>query len=123
MAGPQLRMRTIERTALVHFEDAEILFEVSGVQAASQQLHRLIERAQHPARGEPHGGALLFERSKFSVVRHDTSSLTGRRDARSPLRYETIGCDLRPILHNPKHTPLIPSAVERLFGVELDALL
>jgi hypothetical protein len=39
------------------------------------------------------------------------------------VRYETVGCELRPILHNPKHTPLIPSAVERLFGVELDALL
>ena len=39
------------------------------------------------------------------------------------VRYETIGCDLRPILHKPKHTPLNPSAVEQLFGVALDALL
>jgi hypothetical protein len=39
------------------------------------------------------------------------------------VRYDAVGCDLRPILHNPKHTPLIPSAVERLFGVELDTLL
>jgi hypothetical protein len=39
------------------------------------------------------------------------------------VRYETIGCDLRPILHNPKHTPLILSAVEGLFGVKLDALI
>ena len=39
------------------------------------------------------------------------------------VRYETIGCELRPILHKPKHTPLNPSAVEQLFGVELNALL
>ena len=39
------------------------------------------------------------------------------------VRYETIGCDLRPILHNPKHTPLNHSAVEQLFGVKLDTLL
>jgi hypothetical protein len=39
------------------------------------------------------------------------------------VRYETVGCDLRPILQHPNYTPLIPSAVERLFGVELDALL
>jgi hypothetical protein len=39
------------------------------------------------------------------------------------VRYETIGCELRPILHKPKHTSLNPSAVERLFGVKLDALI
>jgi hypothetical protein len=39
------------------------------------------------------------------------------------VRFETIGCDLRPILHNPKYTALKPEAVERLFGVKLDTLL
>jgi hypothetical protein len=39
------------------------------------------------------------------------------------VRYETIGCDLRPILCKPKHTLLNPSAVEKLFGVKLDTLL
>jgi hypothetical protein len=38
-------------------------------------------------------------------------------------RFETIGCDLRPILHKPKYTPLKPLAVEQLFGVKLDTLL
>jgi hypothetical protein len=37
--------------------------------------------------------------------------------------YETIGRDLRPILHKPKFTLLIPSAVEKLFGVKLDTFL
>jgi len=39
------------------------------------------------------------------------------------VRYETIGCALRPILRNPKYTALKPEAVERLFGVKLDTLL
>ena len=39
------------------------------------------------------------------------------------VRFETIGCDLRPILHKPKYTPLKPSAVEQFFGVTLDTLL
>jgi anti-sigma B factor antagonist len=36
-------VRTIERTILVRFEGAEVLFEKSTVQAVSEQLHRLIE--------------------------------------------------------------------------------
>jgi hypothetical protein len=39
------------------------------------------------------------------------------------VRFATIGCDLRPILHQPKYTPLKPLAVEQLFGVKLDILL
>jgi anti-anti-sigma factor len=41
--GPRLRTRTIERTVIVRFEDAEFLFEESGVRAVSQQLNRLLE--------------------------------------------------------------------------------
>ena len=39
------------------------------------------------------------------------------------VRYETIGCELRPILHTPQYTSLKPPAVEQLFGVTLDTLL
>ena len=39
------------------------------------------------------------------------------------VRYETIGCELRPILHNPNHTQLKLSAVEQFFGVTLDNLI
>jgi hypothetical protein len=38
------------------------------------------------------------------------------------VRFETIGCDLRPMLHKPKYTPLKPAAVERLFRVKSDTL-
>lgn len=39
------------------------------------------------------------------------------------VHYETIGCDLRPILQKPKYTPLNPSTIEQLFRVPLDTLL
>ena len=45
------------------------------------------------------------------------------RPGRSGSATKPIGCELRPILHNPKHTPLNPSAVEQLFGVKLDTLI
>jgi anti-sigma B factor antagonist len=43
IGGLRLRVRTIERTAIVRFEDAEVLFEESAVHVVGQQLHRLIE--------------------------------------------------------------------------------
>jgi anti-anti-sigma factor len=43
IGGPRLRVRTIERTAIVRFEDAEVLFEESVVHVVGQQFHRLLE--------------------------------------------------------------------------------
>jgi anti-anti-sigma factor len=40
-------MQTIERTALVRFEGAEILFEEEAVHAVGRELHRLIEEGGH----------------------------------------------------------------------------
>ncbi len=36
------------------------------------------------------------------------------------VHFESIGCDLRPILRNPKYTALKTSTVEKVFGVTLD---
>jgi hypothetical protein len=38
------------------------------------------------------------------------------------VRFETIGCDLRPILHNPTRSELNPPAFAQLFGVPIDSL-
>jgi hypothetical protein len=62
--------------------------------------------------GYAHPLPVFFELSK---VRKKTRAFR--------VRYETIGCDLRPILHKPKHTSLNRSAFEQLFGVKLDALI
>jgi anti-sigma B factor antagonist len=40
-------VRTVERTAVVRFEDAELFFEEGAVRAAGQELRRLIEEDGH----------------------------------------------------------------------------
>jgi anti-anti-sigma factor len=40
-------VRTVERTAVVGFEDAEVLFEEGAVHAVGRELHRLIEDEGH----------------------------------------------------------------------------
>jgi hypothetical protein len=37
------------------------------------------------------------------------------------VRFQVLGAPLRPVLHKPTYTPLVPSAVEQLFQVKLDA--
>ena len=44
---PRLRVRTVEQTAVVRFDDAEILFEEGAVHAVGRELHRLIEEEGH----------------------------------------------------------------------------
>src|SRR5262245_40347002 len=44
---PRLRVRTIERTALVRFVDAESLFEAGAVEAVGQRLHQLLAEESH----------------------------------------------------------------------------
>ena len=44
---PRLRVRIVERTAVVRFEDSEILFEEGAVHAVGRELHRLIEDEGH----------------------------------------------------------------------------
>src|SRR6516164_9646246 len=44
---PSLRVRAVERTVIVRFEDAEILFEEGAVHTVGRELHRLIEDEGH----------------------------------------------------------------------------
>ena len=44
---PRVRVRTVERTAVVRFEDAEIHFEEHAVHTVGRELHRLIEEEGH----------------------------------------------------------------------------
>ena len=44
---PRLQVQVVERTAIVHFVDSEILFEDAAVRAVSQQLHRLLWETGH----------------------------------------------------------------------------
>jgi anti-anti-sigma factor len=40
-------VRTVERTVVIRFEDAEILFEEGAVHTVRRELHRLIEEEGH----------------------------------------------------------------------------
>jgi anti-sigma B factor antagonist len=44
---PRLRVRTIERTALIRFEDAEFLFDEEIIRELGEQLDRLIKDDGH----------------------------------------------------------------------------
>src|SRR5262245_34599818 len=44
---PRVRVRTIERTAIVRFEDAEIVFDESDVGTIGEQLNRVIVDEGH----------------------------------------------------------------------------
>ncbi len=89
---PRLRVRTIERTALIRFEDAEILFEGSVVQAVSEQLHRLIEEG-HTRLLVNFAGVRYLSSEVLGILAglHEKSNLTRRRIAL---------CNLDPLLRD-----------------------
>src|SRR6516165_1615944 len=60
---PRLRVRTVERTAIVRFEDAEILFEEGAVHAVGRELHRLIEEEGHTRLVVDFAGVRYLQRS------------------------------------------------------------
>ena len=90
---PRLHVRIIERTAIVHFVDCEILFEEAVVRAIGDQLDRLIE-----------GGytRLLLN---FGGVRYLSCALIGRlaeiqRKKVDPARGRLQLCGLDPLLQD-----------------------
>ena len=91
-APPRLRVRTIERTAIIRFEGAEILFEESALRAVSDQLHRLVE--------EGHTRLLV----NFGGVRYMSSDvlaiLAGLRKKIDPARGRIQLCGLDPLLRD-----------------------
>ena len=91
-APPRLRVRTIERAAILRFEGAEILFEESAVRAVSEQLNRLVEEGQI---------RLLVN---FGGVRHLSSDVLGILAAVhkkiDPARGRIQLCGLDPLLRD-----------------------
>jgi anti-anti-sigma factor len=90
---PGLRIRIIERTAIVHFLDSEILFEEAVVQAIGDQLDRLLE--------EGYTRLLL----NFGGVRYLSCALLGRiaelqRKRVDPVRGHIQLCGLDPLLRD-----------------------
>jgi anti-sigma B factor antagonist len=88
-----LRVRTIERTAVVGFEDAEILFEEDAVHTVRRELHRLIESGGHTR--------LIVN---FAGVRYLSSEvlgvLAGLQREVDPVRGSIVLCGLDPLLQD-----------------------
>jgi anti-sigma B factor antagonist len=89
---PNLRVRTVERTAVVRFEDAEILFEEHAVHTVGRELHRLIE--------EGHTRLVV----NFAGVRYLSSEvlgiLAGLQRKVDPARGSLVLCGLDPLLRD-----------------------
>jgi anti-anti-sigma factor len=89
-----MRVKTIPRTAVVRFEDAEILFEASDVRAIGEQLRRLIDD-----QGETR---LLLN---FSGVRYLSSDVLAILADLQKKKIEPVGgciqlCGLDPLLRD-----------------------
>jgi anti-anti-sigma factor len=86
-------VRTLERTAIVRFEDAEILFEEGAVRTVGQELRRLIEEGGH-----------IRLVVNFAGVRYLSSEvlgiLAGLQRQVDPLRGSIVLCGLDPLLRD-----------------------
>ena len=89
---PNLRVRTVERTAVVRFEDAEILFEESAVRTVGRELRRLIE--------EGHTRLVV----NFAGVRYLSTEvlaiLAGLQRKVDPVRGRIVLCGMDPLLRD-----------------------
>jgi anti-sigma B factor antagonist len=61
-------VRTIERTALVRFEDAEILFEEAAVEAVGQGLHQLLAEERHTRLVVNFGGVSFMSSDVLAIL-------------------------------------------------------
>jgi hypothetical protein len=91
-------VRVIERTAIVHFLDSEVLFEEAVVRAIGDQLERLIE--------EGHTRVLL----NFGGVRYLSCALLGRlaaiqKEKIAPVRGRIQLCGLDPLSKGVRGAP------------------
>jgi anti-anti-sigma factor len=90
---PRLRVRTIERTALVRFEDAEILFEEEAIRAVGDQLHRLIAEGGHTRLVLNFGGVRYVSSDLLGI-------LVGLRRKLDPAGGRIRFCGLDPLLRD-----------------------
>jgi anti-anti-sigma factor len=131
--GPHLRVRTIERVAIIHFEGAEILFEEQPLQAVREQLNRLIEEGHTRLVLNFEGVrymssnmlGILASLQKKNVPARDriqTSPTTHRRD-RTLTSWPCSGKDaVTPAIMPPRtcrvRTPIIPPCIGWLVGFD-----
>jgi anti-sigma B factor antagonist len=90
---PRLRVRTVERTAVVRFEDAEILFEEGAVHTVGRELHRLIEEEGHTRLVVNLAGVRYLSSEVLAI-------LAGIQRKVDPVRGSIVLCGLDPLLRD-----------------------
>jgi anti-sigma B factor antagonist len=86
-------MRTVERTAVVRFEDAEILFEEGAVHAVGRLLHGLIEDEGHTRLVVNLTGVRYLSSEVLGI-------LAGLQREVDPVRGRIVLCGLDPLLRD-----------------------
>jgi anti-sigma B factor antagonist len=86
-------VQTVERTAVVRFEDAEILFEEGAVHTVGRELHRLIEEEGHTRLVVNLTGVRYLSSEVLAI-------LAGLQRKVDPVRGSIVLCGLDPLLRD-----------------------
>jgi anti-sigma B factor antagonist len=86
-------VRTVERTAVVRFEGAAILFEEGAVHTVGQELHRLIEEEGHTRLVVNLTGVRYLSSEVLAI-------LAGLQRKVGPVRGSIVLCGLDPLLRD-----------------------
>jgi anti-sigma B factor antagonist len=90
---PNLQVRSVELTAIVRFEDAEILFEEGAVHAVGRQLRRLIKEEGHTRLVVNFAGVKYLSSEVLGI-------LAGLHKQVDPVRGSIVLCGLDPLLRD-----------------------
>src|SRR6516165_8286275 len=90
---PRLRVRTVEPTAVVRFEQAEILFEEGAVHTVGRELRRLIEDEGHTRLVVNFAGVRYLSTEVLGI-------LVGLQKKVDPVRGSIVLCGLDPLLRD-----------------------
>jgi anti-anti-sigma factor len=112
---PRLRVRTVERTAVVRFEDAEILFDEGAVDAVGRELHRLIEDEGHTRLVVNFAGVCYLSSDVLGI-------LAGLQREVGPVRGSIVLCGLDPLLQDMVRITHLDRVFD-IYGDEAEALV
>jgi anti-sigma B factor antagonist len=111
---PSLRVRIVERTVVVRFEDAEILFDEGAVHTVRRGLHRLIEEEGHTRLVLNFAGVRYLSSEVLGIL----ASLQTRVD---PFRGSIVLCGLDPLLRDMVRITHLDRVFD-VYGDEAEAL-
>jgi anti-anti-sigma factor len=111
---PRLRVNTIERTAIVRFVNAEILFDESDVRSIGEQLVRLIEDEGQTRLLVNFGGVQYLSSDVLAILAH----LQKKMD---PARGRIQLCGMEPLLRDMVRITHLDHVFD-VYGNEAEAL-